>query len=194
MHITEITPKIPQRAEKTRLAAYCRVSSDSADQLHSFATQIRYYSEYERKNPEYQLVDIYADEGLTGTEMEKRDELNRLLRDCKKGKIDRIIVKSVSRFARNTEELLVTLRMLKDIGVSVFFEEQGIDTNKLNSEMIVTFPGMVAQQESENISGNLRWGIQKRMASGDFICSSVAFGYRLIDGKQSRQKRGHIHK
>ncbi len=183
MHITEITPKIPQKAEKIRLAPYCRVSSDSADQLHSFATQIRYYSEYERKNPEYQLVDIYADEGLTGTEMDKRDELNRLLRDCKKGKIDRIIVKSVSRFARNTEELLVTLRMLKDIGVSVFFEEQGIDTNKLNSEMIVTFPGMVAQQESENISGNLRWGIQKRMASGDYICSSVAFGYRLIDGK-----------
>ncbi len=183
MHITEITPKIPQRTEKIRLAPYCRVSSDSADQLHSFATQIRYYSEYERKNPEYQLVDIYADEGLTGTEMEKRDELGRLLRDCKKGKIDRIIVKSISRFARNTEELLVTLRMLKDVGVSVFFEEQGIDTNKLNSEMIVTFPGMVAQQESDNISGNVRWGIKKRMESGEFICSNPPYGYNQIDGK-----------
>ncbi len=183
MHITEITPKIHQRAEKIRLAPYCRVSSDSADQLHSFAAQIRYYSEYERRNPEYQLVDIYADEGLTGTEMDRRDELNRLLRDCKKGKIDRIIVKSISRFARNTEELLVTLRMLKDIGVSVFFEEQGIDTNKLNSEMIVTFPGMIAQQESENISGNIRWGIRKQMESGDYICRTPAYGYEIVDGE-----------
>lgn len=183
MKITEITPKRPLKTDKIRLAAYCRVSSDSADQLHSFAAQIRYYSEYAKKNPEYELVDIYADEGLTGTEMEKREELNRLLRDCKKGKIDRIVVKSVSRFARNTEELLVALRMLKEIRVSVYFEEQGIDTNKLNSEMIVTFPGMAAQQESEAISGNLRWGIRKRMASGEYICSHVAYGYTLVDGQ-----------
>ena len=146
-----------QIATKIRLAAYCRVSSDSTDQLHSFAAQIRYYSEYTKANPEYELVGIYADEGLTGTEMKKRDELNRLLKDCQKGKIDRIIVKSVSRFARNTEELLVTLRLLKDFNVCVYFEEQGIDTDKLNMEMIVTFPGMAAQQESVNISGNMRW-------------------------------------
>ena len=158
MHITEITPKMPQKAEKIRLAPYCRVSSDSADQMHSFATQIRYYSEYEKKNPQYQIVDIYADEGITGTEMEKRDEFTRLLRDCKRGKIDRIITKSVSRFARNTEELIATLRMLKEFGVSVYFEEQGIDTQQMNMEMIVTFPGMAAQQESETISGNVRWG------------------------------------
>ena len=80
--------------------------------------------------------------------MDKRDDLHRLIRDCKKGLIDRIIVKSVSRFARNTQELLSTIRFLKDIGVSVYFEEQGIDTDKLNSEMIITFPGMAAQQES----------------------------------------------
>lgn len=142
MHITEITPKIAQKAEKIRLAPYCRVSSDSADQMHSFATQIRYYSEYAKKNPQYEIVDIYADEGITGTEMEKRDELNRLLRDCRRGKIDRIITKSVSRFARNTEELIATLRMLKEFGVSVYFEEQGIDTQQMNMEMIVTFPGI----------------------------------------------------
>lgn len=96
MKITEITTVKQQITTKIRLAAYCRVSSDSADQLHSFAVQIRYYSEYTAKHPEYELVDIYADEGLTGTEMKKRDELNRLIRDCKKGLIDRIIVKSVS--------------------------------------------------------------------------------------------------
>ncbi len=183
MQITEITA-VKQKSDKPiRLAAYCRVSSDSADQLHSFATQIRYYSEYERKHPEYTLVDIYADEGLTGTDMKKRDELNRLIRDCKKGKIDRIIVKSVSRFARNTEELLITLRLLKSIGVSVYFEEQGIDTDKLNMEMIVTFPGMAAQQESMSISRNMRWSCQKRMESGEFNCCFPAYGYDLIDGQ-----------
>ena len=157
MQITEITP-VKQKSDKPiRLAAYCRVSSDSEDQLHSFAAQIQYYSAYERTHPEYTLVDIYADEGLTGTDMKKRDELNRLIRDCQKGKIDRIIIKSISRFARNTEELLTTLRLLKSIGVSVYFEEQGIDTDKLNMEMIVTFPGMAAQQESMSISENMRW-------------------------------------
>ncbi len=182
MKITEI---IPQRAEEpriTRLAAYCRVSSDSKDQLHSFAAQIRYYKDYERKRPEYRLVDIYADEGITGTSMEKRDELNRMIRDCKKGKIDRIVCKSVSRFARNTEELLATLRMLKDNGVSVYFEEQGIDTEKLNSEMIVTFPGMAAQEESVKISEYMRWSYQKRMQSGEFNCCYPAFGFILKNG------------
>lgn len=183
MKITEITTVKQQIATKIRLAAYCRVSSDSTDQLHSFAAQIRYYSDYTKKHPEYELVDIYADEGITGTEMKKRDELNRLIRDCKKGLIDRIIVKSVSRFARNTEELLVTLRMLTDLGVSVYFEEQGIDTDKLNMEMIVTFPGMAAQQESVNISGNMRWSYQKRMQSGEFNCTCPAYGFDLINGQ-----------
>ena len=183
MNIVEITP-VKQKSEvPIRFAAYCRVSSDSEDQLHSFAAQIRYYSEYERKHPEYTLVDIYADEGLTGTDMKKRDELNRLICDCKKGKIGRIIVKSISRFARNTEELLTILRMLKSLGVSVYFEEQGIDTDKLNMEMIVTFPGMAAQQESVSISRNMRWSYQKRMESGEFNCCSPAYGYDLIDGQ-----------
>lgn len=179
MNITEITSTKKQTAERLRLAPYCRVSSDSTDQLHSFAAQIRYYSDYDKKHPEYQLVDIYADEGITGTEMKKRDDLNRLITDCRKGKVDRIIVKSVSRLARNTEELLVLLRMCKEIGVSVYFEEQGIDTEKLNMEMIVTFPGMAAQQESVSISGNLRWSYQKRMQSGDFNCTCPAYGFDL---------------
>ena len=183
MKITEITAERKQKTECIRLAAYCRVSSDSADQLHSFAAQIRYYKDYEKKHPQYKLVDIYADEGLSGTDMKKRDEQNRLIRDCKKGKIDRIIVKSVSRFARNTQELLITLRILKEIGVSVYFEEQGIDTDKINMEMIVTFPGMAAQQESEAISGNLRWSYRKRMESGEFNCCYPAYGFRLFEGK-----------
>jgi len=128
------------------------------------------------------IGDFPCIKGITGTCMDKRDDLHRLIRDCKKGLIDRIIVKSVSRFARNTQELLATIRFLKDIGVSVYFEEQGIDTDKLNSEMIVTFPGMAAQQESESISGNMRWSYKKRMESGDFNCCAPAYGFDLIDG------------
>ena len=145
MNVTEIKPIEAAGTQKIRLAIYCRVSSDSEDQLHSFANQIRYYSTYVQGHPEYTLVDIYADEGITGTSMEKRDEMNRLLADCKCGRIDRIIAKSVSRFARNTEELLLSVRMLKEIGVSVYFEEQDIDTAKLIAEMLLTMPGVVAQ-------------------------------------------------
>ena len=110
MNLIDITPIIQKKNEKIRLAPYCRVSRDTEDQLNSFAAQIRYYSEYTKNHPEYEIVDIYADEGLTGMEMDKRDDFLRLVRDCKKGLIDRIIVKSVSRFARNTIEILETLR------------------------------------------------------------------------------------
>lgn len=183
MNVTEITAEKKKSDFPIRLAAYCRVSSSSEDQLHSFAAQIRYYKDYEKKNPQYKLIDIYADEGLTGTEMKKREEFHRLIRDCQKGKIDRVIVKSVSRFARNTQELLVALRSLKEIGVSVFFEEQGIDTDLMNAEMLVTFPGMAAQQESEAISENVRWSIQKRMQRGEYSGSYCAYGFSNVNGK-----------
>ena len=180
--VIDLSTKRTQTDAFIRLAAYCRVSRDSLDQLHSFAAQIRYYKDYEKKHPQYMLVDIYADEGITGTEMEKRDDFNLMIRDCQKGEIDRIIVKSVSRFARNTQELLATIRLLKEIGVSVYFEEQGIDTEKINMEMIVTFPAMAAQQESEMISKNLRWSYKKRMESGEFNCCYPAYGFNLVNG------------
>lgn len=180
--ITEITRQKPAPPQ-IRLAAYCRVSSDSSDQLHSFAAQIKYYSEYCKRHPEYKFVDIYADEGVTGTSMEKRDDFRRMLRDCKKGLIDRIIVKSMSRFARNTEEMLTVLRDLEQMEVSVYFEEQGLDTKSMNSEMFATFPGMVAQQESVSISQNMRWSYKKRMESGAFNCCTPAYGFDLINGK-----------
>lgn len=180
--ITEITRQKPAPAQ-IRLAAYCRVSSDSSDQLHSFAAQIKYYSEYCKRHPEYKFVDIYADEGITGTSMEMRDDFRRMLRDCKKGLIDRIIVKSMSRFARNTEEMLTALRALEQMEVSVYFEEQGLDTKSMNSEMFATFPGMIAQQESVSISQNMRWSYKKRMESGEFNCCAPAYGFDLINGK-----------
>ena len=180
--ITEITRQKPTPPQ-IRLAAYCRVSSDSSDQLHSFAAQIKYYSEYCKRHPEYKFVDIYADEGITGTSMEKRNDFRRMLRDCKKGLIDRIIVKSMSRFARNTEEMLTALRALDQMEVSVYFEEQGLDTKSMNSEMFATFPGMVAQQESVSISQNMRWSYKKRMESGEFNCCAPAYGFDLINGE-----------
>ena len=182
MKITEITAEKKENKIQ-RLAAYCRVSSDSADQLHSFAAQLRYYSNYEKQHPEFELVGIYADEGLSGTSMKKRAEMNRLIQDCEQGKIDRVIVKSISRFARNTHDLHQTLRLLKSYGVTVFFEEQSIDTSQLNSEMFLTFPGMIAQQESESISGNMRWSYKKRMESGEFNCCAPAYGFDLINGE-----------
>ncbi len=186
--IAQHTHYFPSAAGKTGkpyeiIAPYTRVSSNSEDQLHSFAAQVKHYTEYVAEHPEYELVDIYADEGITGTRMDKRDDFNRLIRDCKKGKIDRIITKSVSRFARNTAEFLAATRALKKMGVSIYFEEQGIDTETVDLELMMTFPGIAAQRESETISENMRWSYQKRMESGDFNCCRAAYGYDLIDGE-----------
>ena len=184
MRVVELASNhIITEVKQIRLAAYCRVSSDSKDQLNSFVSQIKYYTDYIKKNPQYDLVDIYADEGLTGTDMKRRNEFNRLLDDCKKRKIDRVITKSASRFARNTQDFLVVIRMLKELGVSVYFEEQGIDTSKMNMEMFATFPGLIAQQESENISQNMRWSYQRRMQSGEFNTCSSPYGYVLENGE-----------
>ncbi len=120
---------------------------------------------------------------MNGTDMKKRDEQNRLIHDCKLGKIDRVITKSVSRFARNAQELLVALRSLKEMGASIYFEEQGIDSDKMNMEMLGAFPGMAAQQESVNISDHLQRSYQMRMESGEFDCCAPAYGYDLVDGR-----------
>ena len=119
MRVTDITPKNANGEMKERWAAYGRVSSKSAEQLHSFAAQIRYYKDYFKNRSDCELVDLYMDEGISGIDMYKRDEFLRMIDDCKRGKIDKIITKSVSRFARNTEELLNVIRLLKNIGVSV---------------------------------------------------------------------------
>ena len=173
---------VKQETKLLRVAAYCRVSSDSADQLHSFATQVKYYTEHIGKNPEWELVDIYADEGLTGMKMDKREEFNRLITDCKKGKIDRVITKSVSRFARNTYDCLEVIRILKGLGISVYFEKEDLDSADLTNEMTLTLHGLMAQEESMSISGNMRWSYRKRMEKGEFNCCRPAFGYNLANG------------
>ena len=178
-----IQPYQPQNEELEKVAAYCRVSTDSKDQLNSYRTQIGYYTNYIAQHPGWELADIYADEGITGTSLEKRDEFKRMLADCRAGKINRVLVKSVSRFARNTLELLETTRELKGLGVVVVFEEQDIDTSQMLSEMQLTLLAMAAQEESTSISKNMRWSYQKRMESGAFVGCRSPFGYIFKEGE-----------
>ena len=185
MNITEITNTKKQTAERLRLAPYCRVSSDSTDQLHSFAAQIRYYSDYAKKHPEYTLVDIYADKGISGTSVKNRDEFNRMIRRCKQGKIDMIITKSIARFARNTVDCLKYIRLLNDLGVDVYFEEQGIHSNQPGAEFYITIYGSIAQSESENISANVKWGKAQSAKQGNvpFQCKHFLGYTKNADGE-----------
>ena len=162
-------------ARKLRVAAYARVSSSSEDQLNSYRAQNQYYSEHISNNPDWEMVDIYADSGITGTSVDKREDFKRMMADCRKGKIDRILVKSILRFARNTKDCLAAVRELKELGVSVLFEEQGIDTARVSSEMVTAIMASLAQKQSESISGNTNWGIQRRMENGKFRISNYAF-------------------
>ncbi len=168
---------------KLRVAAYARVSSDSADQENSLAAQTRYYTSQITEKPQWEMVDIYADDGISGTSMEKRADFLRLMKDCRRGLIDKILVKSISRFARNTTECLESVRELQAMGISVYFEKENIDTGRISSEMMLTIFASFAQQESESISGNMTWAWQKRMENGTFIPSSQPYGYSMIDGQ-----------
>ena len=171
----------PQNAQ-LRVAAYTRVSSDSDDQLNSFAAQNRYYAELISGKAEWRMVDIYADEGITGTSAAKREDFQRMMADCRRGLIDQILVKSISRFARNTKDCLEAVRELKELGVNVRFEREGIDTANVSSELITAIYAAFAQKESESISGNMRWSYQRRMESGEFNTCRAPWGFRL-DGK-----------
>lgn len=166
---------------KIRVAGYARVSSDSADQLNSSSAQVRYYTQLIEKNEKWQFAEVYADEGLTGVSTEKRDDFNRMIADCRKGNIDRIITKSTSRFARNTLDTISTLRELKELGVTVFFEKESIDTGKITSENLVTLYALFAQEESISISKNCKKGVRMRMSKGTYIQSNPPYGYRMVE-------------
>ncbi len=181
-NVKTLLPERKEEVRRIRVAAYCRVSTESDDQKDSFAAQVEYYTNLIGTNPAWELVDIYADEGISGVSMAKRDDFNRLLRDCQRGKIDRVIIKSVSRFARNTIDCLSTVRMLSELGVSILFEKEKIDTAKMSGEMLLALSGTQAQDESISISGNMRWSYERRMKSGDFVGNVAPFGYTLVGG------------
>lgn len=164
---------------KIRVAAYCRVSTDSNDQLNSFYAQVKYYTDYIRLNENMRLVDIYADEGITGTSIEKRADFKRLISDVKKKKIDRVLVKSVTRFARNALECIETVRLFKSNGTSIYFENDNIDTEQMNSEMILYIKSAFAQGEALSASRRMAVSSRMKMADGTYNLASAPYGYRL---------------
>lgn len=168
-----------KKYDQLRVAAYCRVSTDSEEQLTSYKMQKKVYTEMIQEKKEWCLAGIYADEGISGTRADKRTEFQRLMKDCKKGKIDYIITKSVSRFARNTAECIEFARQLKLMGIGIIFEEQNCDTLKCDSELILTIHAGFAQAESESMSRNITWSYRKRFENGQ-----VTFNYKNMLGYQ----------
>ena len=172
--VTVIEPKRSTLVDKgkydqRRVAAYCRVSTDSEEQLTSYENQMKAYTEMIGKRTDWRFAGMYADEGISGTRADKRPEFKKMIHDCLSGKIDYIITKSVSRFARNTVECLDIVRMLKARGIGIFFEEQNIDTLKSDSELYLVIYAGFAQSESESISKNIIWTYRKNFEEGKAI-------------------------
>lgn len=155
-----------EKKKNLRVAAYCRVSTNSEEQLNSYENQKAYYTEKIMTNPDWTMVDVFADEGKTGTSACKRKDFLRMIRQCRQGKIDMILAKSVSRFARNTVDTLNYTRELRGLGIPVIFEEQNINSIHPESEFLITIHGAFAQSESEDTSSRVRWGIQQSMRTG----------------------------
>lgn len=172
-----ITEEIKKCYRQLRVAAYCRVSTKQDEQLNSYEVQKSHYEERIRNEPKWTLVGIYADKGITGTSTKHRDEFNKLIRQCKKGKVDMIITKSISRFARNTLDCINLTRKLREINVDVYFEEQNLHSIDASSELYITIYGSLAQSESENISANVIWGKERSAKAG-----KVPFQYKHFLG------------
>ena len=165
-----------------RVAAYCRVSTDDEEQLTSYEAQKNYYTDKIMTNKEWTMAGIFADEGITGTSARKRPEFLRMVRQCKQGKIDIVLTKSISRFARNTVDCLNYVRALKELGIAVIFEKENMNTLEIDSEILITMLGAFAQSESESISANVRWGIRQAMKEGKAtIQYKYLYGYRKGD-------------
>ena len=151
---------------KLRVAAYCRVSTDSDEQATSYETQVAHYTEYIKKNPEWEFAGIFADDGISGTNTKKREDFNRMIEECMNGSIDMIITKSISRFARNTLDCLKFIRQLKEKNIPVYFEKENINTMDAKGEVLLTIMASLAQQESQSLSQNVKLGIQYRYQQG----------------------------
>ena len=163
---------------KLRVAAYARVSTDKDEQEDSFERQVDYYTRYISSNPKWTLVDIYSDPGITGTRADKRPGFQRMIADCKEHKIDRILCKSLARFARNTVDALNYIRQLKELGVTIFFESQNIDTATSGGDVLLTILAAMAEEESRTISKNVKWSMEKKFQKGEFLlCYTRFLGY-----------------
>ena len=163
--------------DKLRIAPYCRVSTDSEEQLDSYKSQVQYYTEHVNSKSDWTLVDIYADAAITGTSIKNRVDFQRLINDCMAGKIDIVITKSISRFARNTLDTLKYVRMLKEKGIAVIFEEENINTLTMDGELLLVILSSVAQQEVENISAHVKHRLKAKMQRGELVAFKGCLGY-----------------
>lgn len=180
--IRKVEQPVPYIPTKKRVAAYARVSSDK-DAIHqSLAAQISYYNAYIRNHCDWEYVGVYADEAITGTK-DNRVELQQLLQDCRDGKIDIILTKSISRFARNTVDLLETIRMLRELNVEVYFERESISSLNIEGELLLTILASFAQEESKSVSDNCKWRIRKQFSEGELANLRFMFGYRINKGE-----------
>ena len=178
---------------KLRVAAYCRVSTDSDEQETSYETQVSHYTEYIKSHPEWELAGIFADDGISGTNTKKRDEFNRMIDECMAGNIDMVITKSISRFARNTLDCLKYIRLLKDKNIAVWFEKESINTMDSKGEVLITIMASLAQQESQSLSQNVKLGLQYRYQQGKVQVNHNHFlgytkdsdGHLVIDPEQA---------
>lgn len=197
---TIVTTNNNLQIPKKKVAAYCRVSTDQLEQLSSYQNQLIYYREYISNNKAYEFVGIYADEGISGTNTKKREQFNKMIADCKSGKIDMIMTKSISRFARNTLDCLQYVRLLKDLGIEVFFEKENINTLDSKGEILLTLLSSLAQEESNNLSQITTWGIRRRFEQGKVTVNEKKFlGYdkdgegNLIINRQQAKRVKRIY-
>lgn len=180
--VRKIEPLLTRIPTRKRVAAYARVSSKKEASLHSLSAQVSYYSELIQNHAGWEYVGVYVDEAITGTE-NRRAEFQRLLSDCRAGKIDSIITKSISRLARNTLTMLEAVRELKDLGIDVYFEKENIHSISGDGELMLTILASFAQEESRSASDNVKWRIRKRFADGELVNLRFMFGYSIRQGK-----------
>lgn len=181
--ITKLETKNIDLPKLKRVAAYARVSVERGRTLNSYSAQVSYYNELIQKNPEWEFAGVYSDLGISGTGIEKRNDFKRLLQDCEDGKIDIILTKSISRFARNTVDLLKVVRHLKELGIEVRFEKEGINSLTGDGELMLSILASFAQEEVISTSNNVKWGIRKKFEKGIPNCSYIIYGYRWKNKK-----------
>ncbi|NLX19485.1 MAG: recombinase family protein [Desulfobulbus sp.] len=179
--IYKVMSPLATKQKQLRVAAYARVSSGKDAMLHSLSAQISYYSGFIQNHPGWAFAGIYADEAKTGTK-DTRPEFQRLLQDCRDGKIDMIVTKAISRFSRNTVTLLETTRELKALGITVFFQKEGLYSDRGQGELVLTLLAAVAQEESRAVSDNCKWRIRSRFKKGELAGLSFMYGYRIKKG------------
>ena len=183
--VTKIFTEKEDGNKKLKVAAYARVSTDSDEQLESLEVQKKHYQTYIKSNPSWHYAGLYYDEGISGTKMEKRKQLLKMLDACERKEIDLVITKSISRFSRNTVDCLEMVRFLIEHGVYVYFEKENLNTMTMESELILSILSSMAEDESHSISKNNKWSIQKRFEQGDYVISYPPYGY-INDGGEMR--------